>query len=82
MVEAILVFLFLHFARGRPQLVFASDLPELGYGVWLLARLGRTRELNFSVLHSIFFPLLMAQSCEKLFSSDNLPGESTAGDHN
>ena len=44
MVEAVLVFLFLHFARGRPQLVFASVLPELSTDVRLLVRLGPPRE--------------------------------------
>ena len=38
-VEAILVFLFPHVAHRRPQLVSASDRPELGSGVRLLARL-------------------------------------------
>ena len=44
MVEAVLVFQFLHFTRGRPQLVYASVLPRLWSDVRLLARLGQPKE--------------------------------------
>ena len=40
--EAILVNVFTHVARGRPQFVPASGHPELRSGVRLLARLGPT----------------------------------------
>ena len=55
MVEAILVFLFQHFARGRPQQVFTSVLLELWSDPRLLARLGQPRKGLLSVLHSIVF---------------------------
>ena len=59
MVEAILVFLFPHFAGGRPQLVSASGRPELRSGVRLFARPGTTKGMWLSVFHSLFLLFLM-----------------------
>ena len=52
--EAILVMLFLHVARGRPQIVSASGRPELRSGVRLFARLGPPQELWLSVVRTLY----------------------------
>ena len=44
MVEAIIVILFPHVARGRPQLVSASSRPALRSGVRVPEHMGPPRE--------------------------------------
>ena len=54
MVEAILVILFTFTAHVRPQLVPASDHPQLGCGDRLLTRQRQPTGMLLSVLHSMF----------------------------
>ena len=58
LVEAILTFLFLHFACGRLQLGFASVLPELWSDFRLLADWWDHQENVVAVFALDFLPIL------------------------